>query len=37
MLSTIPRKRPVLPGESLPPRPIRWPDPAPVLPTIPTK
>jgi len=37
MLQTIPRKRPVLPGESLPPRPIRWPDPAPVLPAIPAR
>lgn len=35
MISTLARIRPVLPGESLPPKPVRWPGPAPVLPTLP--
>ncbi len=29
------RRRPVLPGEALPPRPVRWPGPAPQLPPLP--
>jgi hypothetical protein len=35
MLSTIRRPRPVLPGEALPPKPVKWPGPAPVLPNLP--
>ena len=34
-LPVIARPRPLLPGEAPPPRPIRWPGPAPVLPTLP--
>lgn len=33
-LSTLPKKRPVLPGESLPPAPPVWPAPAPQLPPV---
>ena len=32
MLTVIHKKRPVLPGESLPPRPPVWNKPAPQLP-----
>ena len=35
MISILRRPRPVLPGEQLPPRPIRWTGPAPSLPKIP--
>jgi len=35
MLPILSRPRPVLPGETLPPPPVRWPGPAPVLPSLP--
>lgn len=35
MIAPIVRKRPTLPGETLPPKPVKWPGPAPVLPTLP--
>lgn len=31
----MPSPRPVLPGEALPPRPVRFPGPAPQLPALP--
>lgn len=34
MISTITRKRPILPGETLPPMPPAWPAPAPQLPPV---
>lgn len=35
MVSVLSRPRPVLPGETLPPAPIRWTGPAPKLPALP--
>jgi len=35
MLQTIPRQRPTLPGENLPPAPPVWPGPSPQLPQLP--
>jgi len=34
MLPVLSRPRPVLPGETPPPRPVRWPGPAPQLPPV---
>ena len=33
-LPIIPKRRPVLPGEQLPPAPPAWPGPAPQLPPV---
>jgi hypothetical protein len=34
MTSVLSRKRPVLPGETLPPNPVKWPGQPPQLPPV---